>query len=538
MERTMERTAVGEGTRGLERWWRAAALLLVAVLACALYLSLEQAASGGLGLPLDDGWIHLTFARSLAAGDGMSYQSDRWVSGSTAPLWTAILSLGFLLPGEPLHWSKGIGVVCYLLAVLAMVRLAAAFGVRRPFSWLAGLLLVLTDWMVWSALSGMEIPLFVLLTTVGLELQAREVRAGGTRHWALPVFGLAMLVRPEGALLLALAALERSVRIDARDGTPGLASSLRRVRGLLPALGVAILSCLPFAVFSLMAGGSALPTTFEAKLESGYKWLPALRDLWMAAEVLFRPQPWTFLLAGAGAAALLRRCGRAPQSLLPLLWLLSLPCAYSLLAPAGRPMPMGNFGRYLFPLYPSLIVLGVLGMQSLGPVIWRSWRWRGGRLPVPLLACAIVLLPSTLATLAGAPRHARNVANVEQSDVLAGRWIAANLPAGAVLGVQDVGAIGYFAPNPILDLVGIVTPEILSGSTGEEAPPARDMGWLAARVRARNVDYLVVFPASYGGEEVLGRYLPGLRALRRFPVRENVTMAGSELVVYALAPTE
>jgi hypothetical protein len=532
---------MGSAMRVVERGWRAAALLLLGVGACALYLALERAASDGAGLPLDDGWIHLTFARSLAAGDGMSYQGERWVSGSTAPLWTALLSLGFLLPGDPLLWSKAFGIGCYLLAALALVRLAAAFGLRPAFAWLAGVLFVLTDWMVWGALSGMEIPLFVLLSTWGLELQAREARGGWTRHWALPVLALATLVRPEGLLLLGLAVIERCLRLAAEPDAPRIVLSPRDPARLGAALAVAFLVLLPFVLFSALAGGSALPTTFEAKLEPGHKWLPALRDLWLAAEVLFRPQPWAFLLAGAGAATLLRRAGRVAGrgrlgscSLLPVLWLLALPCAYSLLAPAGRPMPVGNFGRYLFPLYPALILLGVLGMQSLGRLVWRPWRWRGARLPVPLLAGAVVLVPGVGTTLGGAARYARNVANVEQSDVAAGRWIAANLPPEAVLGVQDVGAIAYLAPNPILDLVGIVTPEILGGSGSGGSPPVRNMEWLAARVRERAVDYLVIFPGSYGGEQALARFFPGLRVVQRFPVQENITMAGPELVVYTL----
>ena len=525
-------------SRGTARPWRAALLLLLGLSGCALYTLLERSASGGLGLPLDDGWIHLTFARNLAAGEGLSYRADRWVSGSTAPLWTAILSLGFLLPGHPVHWAKAFGVAAFLAAALATVRLGGALGLRGWFPWLAGLLFVLTDWMVWGALSGMEIPMFVLVSTFGIELQAREAGAQWQRHWALPVLGLATLVRPEGGLLLALAVIERWVRIDFLAGRPRVSALLRPAWKLAAGLAVALAVWAPFALFSVLAGGSALPTTFEAKLAAGHKWLPALRDLWLAAEILFRPQPWAFLLAGAGAATLLRRAhaGRSTGSILPLLWLLALPCAYSLLAPPGRPMPVGNFGRYLFPLYPALIVLGVLGMQSLGRLAWRPWRWRRLLLPVPLITGAVLTVPSALALLDGAPRYARNVADVEHSDVRAGRWIAEHLPADALLGVQDVGAIGYFAPNPMLDLVGIVTPEILAPGTGDGVPRVRDLGWLAARVRENGVDLLVVFPESYGGEESLVRVLPGLRSIQRFPVRGNITMAGSELVVYALDP--
>src|ERR1700712_3246195 len=76
-------------------------LLLAGVVACLRYLLAEiSRLKGGLGFPLDDSWIHLQFARNLAHGAGLSYNSGELVTGSTAPLWTALLSLLFLLPGN------------------------------------------------------------------------------------------------------------------------------------------------------------------------------------------------------------------------------------------------------------------------------------------------------------------------------------------------------------------------------------------------------------------------------------------------------
>src|SRR5687768_397605 len=91
------------------RTWR---WLALALLPCLGYLGAElYLLDGRLGLPLDDSFIHLQFARNLAAGDGLAYNPGERVTGSTAPLWTALLSLGFLLPGEPLAWAKVTGVL-------------------------------------------------------------------------------------------------------------------------------------------------------------------------------------------------------------------------------------------------------------------------------------------------------------------------------------------------------------------------------------------------------------------------------------------
>ena len=52
---------------------------------------LLAARGGGLaGFPLDDAWIHQTYARSLASGQGWVYAGGPPSAGSTSPLWTMI----------------------------------------------------------------------------------------------------------------------------------------------------------------------------------------------------------------------------------------------------------------------------------------------------------------------------------------------------------------------------------------------------------------------------------------------------------------
>jgi hypothetical protein len=44
----------------------------------------------GLGLPLDDAWIHQTYARSLADRGEWAFQAGEPSAGSTSPLWSGI----------------------------------------------------------------------------------------------------------------------------------------------------------------------------------------------------------------------------------------------------------------------------------------------------------------------------------------------------------------------------------------------------------------------------------------------------------------
>jgi len=487
---------------------------------------------GGPGFPLDDSWIHLQFARSVAAGDGLSYRAGELVAGSTSPLWTAALSLLFLLPLPPVVLAKLLGVGLFVALALASETFAGELGLGPGLRLLAGLLVVATDWMAWSALSGMEIPLFSLLTVWGLVLWGRARDSGGAGlPRALFVLAVAALARPEGLLLLLLAVVDELALAAAPDRN--VLETARRFAGLGQGLLLVLLVVVPVGLVYAAIQGSPLPGTLAVKTDGLQRFLPSLRHVYGIMGILFRPQPCLFFFSAAGVVRLAERWGTSrDRGLLPGLWLIGLPMAYSTLAPEAGPVLAGNFGRYFFPLLPPMVVLGVLGLE---PVVRRLVGSPASflRRAAAVVVVVAVAAPAVEALAVGAGRYAKNVADVEQSDVAAALWIRENLPAAAVLAVQDVGAVGYLTPNPLVDLAGIVTPEILPYIKGDKmgSHPSR-LGGLAEFVRAAGADYLLVFPSSYGGAQALSSVLPGLVPLRSWRVEDNITMAGTELVLY------
>src|SRR6185503_20423034 len=187
------------------------ALLLLAAICIAYYLLAARPLAAPSGLPLDYTFIHLQFSKSLAHGDGLAFRQGKLVSGSTAPLWTAVLSLLFALPGPLLVWVKLLGALLYVAGAAATWWLARELGSKPATAVAVVVLFLLTDALVWSALSGMEVGLFVALSVAGVALHLRERAAVATQHpsLAIALFGLASLARPEGLLLLALAILDR-----------------------------------------------------------------------------------------------------------------------------------------------------------------------------------------------------------------------------------------------------------------------------------------------------------------------------------------
>jgi len=63
------------------------------------------------------------------------------------------------------------------------------------------------------------------------------------------------------------------------------------------------------------------------------------------------------------------------------------------------------------------------------------------------------------------------------------------LPAEAVLAVHDIGAIGYFTQNPLIDLAGLVTPDVVEFIRDETA--------LTDYLNGTNAEYLITFPSWY-----------------------------------------
>ncbi len=505
-----------------------AAVAVVVAYFVAEVLVLSRHPGAGLGFPLDDSWIHLQFARNLALGLGLSYNPGELVTGSTAPLWTALLALLFHLPGNVVLWVKLAGSAAFVGAVRASWRLGRGVGLPVRWATFAALLVAGTYWLVWSALSGMEITLFLWLATEGMVLHLEELRDGGRPAISLPVLALSGLARPEGFLLLALAVFDRALAATHGSRPPATG---HRARALGAGLLAAALVALPTLGFYWWVGGSPLPTTFGAKAGALRDLLPNGQYLFMVFGVLFRPQPWMALAAGGGIVALVsRRRGAGPVGLLPALWVVALPLAYSLLAPQGKHLLLGNFGRYFFPLFPSVVVLGCLGVAPLfGAQAARPLARLGARLFFGFGLAALVA-PTLYTFVQGAGFYARNVANVDDGDVRMGRWLAEHLPPEAVVAVQDIGAIKFFAPQRVLDLAGIVSPEIQRLIRGAET--AEDPFGQAGMRRfldQHRPDYLVAFPSWYPALVAPGS---GFEPVFVLAVPDNITLAGDRLVVY------
>ncbi len=486
--------------------------LLPGLLVAALYEYHAHAAAGVFGFPLDDSWIHAQFARNLATGRGFTYTGGQWVSGSTAPGWTILLALSYALVRDAVVAGIVLGGLCQIATGYYAIRLTELFEVPRPVACLAGTLTVVTPIVVWGAVSGMEVPLAAALVLAGLyhHFRARD-RSGIQRYVGVGLLGASALARPENLAVVAI------VVVGELGGRTAIHERVRRF--FLGSLVAALLFA-PLVGFSYTTIGRPLPTTFYAKSGPGLVRAIDTGDSVMARRALltFGPRSaasfWSILQDQLGWMAWLSVLGalvslasqRRDLAFTIVATLVVVPYAMGLVAPQRLKPDNVRYAAQLVVITCPLVVLAV----------WRALR----RPTLAILCLAAIAGVCAVRTAQRAPDFARSVKNIEELHVTTGRWISRHLPVDAVVAVNDVGAIAYFSGRRILDLEGLVSPDIL---------PYRSLPDRGIRVvMDKRPNYLAIFPNWYPD---ISRSA-ALHEIHRVHISDNYISAGDTLIVY------
>jgi hypothetical protein len=270
--------------------------------------------------------------------------------------------------------------------------------------------------------------------------------------------GLLILVRPDGVVLLLLAA----IGLVLQAGMIG-----QRLQRVAVFGGTAVLPLLPYFAFNLWSSGSVWPNTFYAK-QIEYATLLAQPLITRLVRLLYfslgGPESGWRGLSGAHLLLLpglvtavvlsLRTDWQKKQlcHLLPLLWAGGHVTLYAWRLPVTY-----QHGRYLLAALPVWIIYGLAGW------LWLLNEVRNARAAfmirqVARLTFGILLL---FFLLLGGRSYAQDVAFIENEMVTIARWLAENTQPDDLIAAHDIGAIGYFAERPLLDLAGLITPQII-----------------------------------------------------------------------------
>lgn len=405
------------------------------------------------GCLVDDSYIHLQYARNLAEAGELSFNRGEPTYGATSPLWVALLSLVYRMGGDLHLWCRVLSWVFGALSILLIYRMALSLAGSSALALAASLMLAAEAWLVrWSAV-GMETSFAVFMVLAALAAYRSHARsAAGSLSFGALLF-LAFLSRPESLLLVPLAV------IVSAWFAPG---SVRRRLGwlavFLPLLALWLI---------LIKGhtGTFLPLTAGAK-QGRLVFSPALlRRFAVPLKIMgvTLALPWCAVLAGAARGIISKRSlcfyfdapprtdrARSAVLLLAIAWIVALPAVYVL-------FDFQVLSRYLLPVSPPVILLSVACLGNFTARIGRPSR----RSAVVLVFTAAVIAQNVVfyAAVVVPPTRAFSE-GMNEVLVGMGTWLHENSRPDAVVASPDIGAVGYVSERRILDLGGLVTPEI------------------------------------------------------------------------------
>lgn len=422
----------------------------------------------GFGFPLDDAWIHQTYARNLALNAEWAFIPGIPSAGSTSPLWSGVLALGPWIGLDPKVWSYLSGIALLVLTGWMGYRWYAARSEQGRVTPLVVGVVIVSEWhLVWASLSGMETIVLALLA-VSLFYFLESERVGEVLLGLL--IGAGVWIRPD-ALTFILPVL---FHILIKNPTNRLGRFLRLTMGIS-------LLVVPYLAFNFQLSGALWPSTLYAK-QAEYSVLTQRPLLLRIGE------QFTLPLVGVGVVLLpgvfidvvnsIRK--ERWDYLAPLIWASSFLGLYALRLPV-----IYQHGRYAMPVIPVLIIIGALGMN--GWIHMRGinrLRWMTSRAwPI------IMILVGGIFGVLGGLAYSTDVAIIETEMVQAAAWIAENTEPDTLIAAHDIGALGYFGSRNLVDLAGLISPEVV--------PIINDERALEEFLDSSGAEILMTFPNWY-----------------------------------------
>ncbi len=482
-----------------------AAIVLVSLVLCLLYLLALKLVLSDFCFPLDDAYIHFVFARNTAHGDFFAYNPGTPVAGTTSPLWVLLMVPAYWLGIAPELWAYLWGWLLLALSGVLAYRFAREFMSDRFAIW-SGLLVVSSGRLVYGAMSGMEMTLAAFLWLLAAFLVWRLKSNGKGVVWTALILALSVYARPEAYLFTVVCLAYLLIEMD----TPGqkrIAVSLKPKPPFLTFL-VWFVLVLPYPILCYASHGRPLPTTFYAKRYEG------LMDF---SEYIASAVAWfirdNLIWGVAGLAALLlayfgfrwaRESGSKRIPAIVALWLASFLGVEAITAPI-----LWHHARYTIPLIPFWILLGMwfVDVAFKRFDLDRELVIRFGRGATRAIAISTLLLWLTFGLNVERSLKVLNrnylpdAGAIRDINIAMAEIVKKVVPEGVTVAINDVGAIAYFGNRPVFDLLGLVSPEALPiiDSTGYLGSPTYARKMLDYLKCRPDIQYAAIFPFWFPG---------------------------------------
>jgi hypothetical protein len=444
-------------------------------------------------LAVDDAYITYRYAHNLASGLGFTYNAGRAILSTTAPLYALLLALGAWLRFDLPSLANAISAVA--LWIGAMLVFVLGNWERTPWAGTLAALLYILSPLLWLSL-GLETAVFLALC-LGAVLAYRRRYL----YWTAALLALATLARGDGLILTAIIAADYCLawlRDRRREPESGHGTTeWMSWQTALVAVGVYVALMLPFAVWLTWQFGSPLPATLGAKMSQSalgvtgfYAHTTYLQGLGILIRARLAQSPLYLFFVPAVLAGLVAMWRQAAWVRLLIAWGMVHLLGYTLLG-------VTPYYWYYAPLVPGLV-----GVAALGVVAGARWaarrvgKWGIGFGWLWAVALVVAFTWSIAAMVRGlegpVPPPDDPVSKVLPEAKTgpyekAGRWLKDHTPTDALVGVTEVGIMGYYAQRPMVDFLGLLEPDV------SEALGRGDLYWALLRYQP---DYLALTAIS------------------------------------------
>ncbi len=439
--------------------------------------------------PLDDPWIHLTFARNLIEYWSYSYFKNEMVTaGSTSPIYTLILALGYIFIKNEYVLSFALGILFFSFSGILVYLLLKRIYPENWIAIVAVLIFSLDKGMNFFAGSGMETTLYILLLvlTYYYYVKRRSILTG-------LFLGLTLWARPDAMAFISAVIIDYIIFLYFKQKSPANNKTIDTFskNGLIKLMAAFGMVVLIYCGMNLALSGTLLPNTFSAKT-AYYSAEFRSRTNFLRYEVwgYFTSSSYSLLIVpfifGFIKIVLDTVKKRYNYFLLACLFIFGLIFLY------WYKMPFAAVkGRYLIPVIPFYIIVSVYGARE----IFRFMvKFLSDKIinALNIIFFAVLIIYSVISYLDTKVEYAEQTHHISVRNLTAARWINENTPPDAVIATHDIGAIGYYTKRKLLDVAGLVSPQFTPKLFD---PDFSD--YMIAEMKRNNVSYIAFIKEWY-----------------------------------------
>jgi hypothetical protein len=509
--------------------------ILISLSIIAVFLISEYfITKGQINVPLDDVYIHFEFSRNLANGKGFSFIPGNSTPGSTSPLWTILLSILYFFLKNHILISKLLSAFFYIASGILMYLYCNHFFKKKSLSLTTTIMFLLTGRFAWSALSGMEITSFTtfLLLFLLFNIKRKPI------YLQSFILGVASLLRPEGYILFVFFIFSELI-INLKKYN-NYNSMLYIINSIL----LYIIIIIPYLAFSYKTTGNLLPNTFLAQSISSYSVIFRIKlaflYLFRFLYLIFTDNPIIAIGIPYGIYNIFRYIKQKNLNYLVFILItLGFPLIESIIAPNLR-----HHGRYIMPFIPIYTLIGFYGIYQYFSLIKKQVTQFKSLLVLSLifiitisylffdkkifLTILIIMVMSLLVLITAnkfkpflkniarnkeaiyislsfiylfillgnwAYTFGYNVKNINDMHVKIGYWVKESTSCEDQIALHDIGAITYISQRNIIDMVGLVSPDVLTVLKGTTKENREEPLW--NYLKNKKPEYIIIIPSWY-----------------------------------------